>query len=385
MIMTEPPIETALLNWTSLFLLVSSLGFFLAILLVLDRKTRNQNWPISLIIFGFSLIMIQYVFYWSDLRNTFPFVYFFHTSWYFLFGPLLYFYVGNNFYGPGTVKPYHFIIPILLFSGSFWYFIPTTGFTEFESVREQPVFRLFWSMRSPWAAGYCLLIYYFLNRDLIKRIRKELNGKAAQFTTSKWIHYINQFYFWFVLAYFSYYILSLFPFFKPAWDYAISIVMCIGIYSLGIIAYKQPQIFNGELLRSIFLQIDNKEQDLTTDQFRQLHQKLLNHMEEKRPYLDNELRLVSLADQIGISTHLLSQLINTYSQKNFNQFINSFRLNEAKELLVNTDQPIKSIYFSTGFSNKVTFNKWFKQEFGCTPTIYREQNRELYTPISKGL
>ncbi|MCB0458382.1 MAG: AraC family transcriptional regulator, partial [Flavobacteriaceae bacterium] len=86
-----------------------------------------------------------------------------------------------------------------------------------------------------------------------------------------------------------------------------------------------------------------------------------------------ELRLVNLADALGFSTHLLSKVINKKSGKNFNQFVNDYRLNEAKRLLIdNPDYSIKSIYFDVGFNNKATFYNAFKKEFRCTPSEFRD-------------
>ena len=95
-------------------------------------------------------------------------------------------------------------------------------------------------------------------------------------------------------------------------------------------------------------------------------------MESKKPYIDNELRLVKLADQVGYSTHLLSKVINKKYGGNFNSFINDYRLKEAETLLAKKDETsIKSIYFDVGFNNKATFYKAFKAKHNCTPLEYQ--------------
>jgi AraC-like DNA-binding protein len=82
--------------------------------------------------------------------------------------------------------------------------------------------------------------------------------------------------------------------------------------------------------------------------------------------------LVNLADQLGFSTHLLSKIINKKSGKNFNHFINDYRLREAEALISeNSSTRIKSIYFDVGFNNKATFYKAFKSKHNCTPLEYK--------------
>ena len=138
--------------------------------------------------------------------------------------------------------------------------------------------------------------------------------------------------------------------------------------------YKEPSIFNGELLSHLFLKTSNHSEltETTKDEF---YDKLLTYIQNDKPYLDNNLRLVQLADKVGFSSHTLSKLINEKAKKNFNQFINEYRLEEAKKLLIeDSSTSIKTIYFDVGFNNKATFNTAFKNKFKCTPSEYKKKN-----------
>ena len=64
-------------------------------------------------------------------------------------------------------------------------------------------------------------------------------------------------------------------------------------------------------------------------------------MNDEKIFADEELTLPSLADELGISAHQLSEILNREIKKNFNTFINEYRVKEAKELLV--DEPGRSI------------------------------------------
>jgi AraC-like DNA-binding protein len=130
-------------------------------------------------------------------------------------------------------------------------------------------------------------------------------------------------------------------------------------------------VFDGELFANLFLPIKNKDESFESSLLNEFYENVTKYMESKKPYIDNELRLVNLADQIGFSTHLLSKIINKKSGKNFNNFINEYRLNEAEELLLsNDDHNIKTIYFDVGFNNKTSFYKAFKKKYKCTPLEY---------------
>ncbi|MBV7270001.1 helix-turn-helix domain-containing protein [Winogradskyella luteola] len=156
----------------------------------------------------------------------------------------------------------------------------------------------------------------------------------------------------------------------------ISISMSIAIYTIGYFVYKEPQIFDGEFFVQLFLPIKNKEDSFEDNLINEFYDNLISYIEREKPFKDNELRLANLADKVGYSTHLLSKIINKKSRKNFNHFINDYRLLEAEKLLSDSkDLSIKSIYFDVGFNNKVTFYKAFKEKHNCTPTQFKTKNK----------
>jgi YesN/AraC family two-component response regulator len=97
-------------------------------------------------------------------------------------------------------------------------------------------------------------------------------------------------------------------------------------------------------------------------------------MTEKKPYLQEELTLQDLADEISISTHHLSMILNIHLKQNFYNFINSYRVEDVKAKLIQPlykNQTILSIAYSAGFNSKSTFNTMFKKFTGKTPKEYR--------------
>jgi len=96
---------------------------------------------------------------------------------------------------------------------------------------------------------------------------------------------------------------------------------------------------------------------------------------DERIYLDSDLTLSKLSNQMGSSKQQISAAINEYSQRNFNDYINYFRIQDAKQLLEDGQKDkytISSIAFDTGFSSLSSFNSAFKKFEGVTPSIYRK-------------
>jgi AraC-like DNA-binding protein len=103
---------------------------------------------------------------------------------------------------------------------------------------------------------------------------------------------------------------------------------------------------------------------------------LIAHMTSQKPYLDPLLTLDSLAAKSHIPARQLSQLINRHFEKNFFEFINGYRIDEAKQLLANKDNEkvtIIDIMAKVGFNSKATFNTFFKKLVGVTPTQFRKE------------
>lgn len=116
----------------------------------------------------------------------------------------------------------------------------------------------------------------------------------------------------------------------------------------------------------VLVKVGKKEEE-----FLQIHNDILLHQK----YFDPLLSLEKLSEEFNISTGKLSMLINQYSGKNFSEYINSLRVEEAKKLLILPDfegYTIVSIGLECGFNSKSTFYSAFKKFTGQTPNTYRK-------------
>ena len=102
---------------------------------------------------------------------------------------------------------------------------------------------------------------------------------------------------------------------------------------------------------------------------------LEEYMSKYKPYLNSELDLDTLSKMMKVHPKTLSQAINQILGKNFSEYINSYRIEEAKLYLKNsTDNQltIMEIMYDVGFNSRSVFNTAFKNKTGVTPSQYKE-------------
>lgn len=114
---------------------------------------------------------------------------------------------------------------------------------------------------------------------------------------------------------------------------------------------------------------------LKTEQAAGYLAKLLDHMELTRPYLDQELAIYTLAEQLGITRNHLTQIINEELGKNFYEFVNAYRVEAAKQMMGDKNYDhltLSAIGLEAGFKSKTAFNTNFKKLAGVTPTEWKK-------------
>lgn len=103
---------------------------------------------------------------------------------------------------------------------------------------------------------------------------------------------------------------------------------------------------------------------------------LLDRMQDERLYADHDLRVAKLADMVGLPEHRLRKKINKQlGYRNFNQFVNRYRIEEAGQRLNKEPTiPVLSVALDVGFRSISSFNTAFQSQFGMSPTEYRRQS-----------
>lgn len=100
-------------------------------------------------------------------------------------------------------------------------------------------------------------------------------------------------------------------------------------------------------------------------------------MEQEKPYLNSELKMSDVAAVLGIHQNDISSCINSMKGCSFSQFINTYRVEYAKQLLSEqTDMKILTVYTKSGFANEQSFYRTFKQISGMTPREWKDAFQE---------
>ena len=181
--------------------------------------------------------------------------------------------------------------------------------------------------------------------------------------------------------------------------FIVPLLLCLTIFLIGWYALRQPEIFSdrwdkfirendqksvnvdstretGQKERNSFKQSPKyKYSGLNEREIAKYKEKLIDYLEQDKPFTNPDLQLKNLADHLGIPSYQLSQIINTGLQQNFYDLINSLRIAEAKHRLIdpaNQHIQILAIAYDIGFNSKSTFNTAFKKYTKMTPSQFRK-------------
>ena len=88
-------------------------------------------------------------------------------------------------------------------------------------------------------------------------------------------------------------------------------------------------------------------------------------------FRDPDLSLSMLATRTGVKANYISQTLNDRMGLNFFDFVNGYRINEAKTLLLSSSDTVLTIALNVGFNSRSTFNTAFSKHAGTTPSAFR--------------
>lgn len=166
---------------------------------------------------------------------------------------------------------------------------------------------------------------------------------------------------------------------EPNWTTALAVLAFLTAVLLT--SSIQPELFHG-IPTALELQGASSEGEakyskskLDEERKQSYMERLMRFFEEERPYLQPELTLADVSDALKISPKALSQVINEKLGKNFLDFVNGYRVEIAKSMLIDPDRrhlSVLGVALDAGFNSKSAFYKAFKQKTGTTPTAFRK-------------
>ena len=359
--------------WEIIFLFFAFQAFLLSFFFFFKRKgDKVANSILGVYLLLFSLNITYNVLYWSEIIYTIPYISIFAiliTFWV-SYPPLIYLYTRRVIENKEFVlKDLIHAVPLvvmILFHARFFILSPS---------RKQEV--LFngqfgeYVFNATHNLGIIILIMIFYTVLIYLKFKNNQLG----YNKNRWLKWLIGSFACYVFAMISYYILSRLGLINTGHDYFITYTLIFFIGMVSYFGFVQPDVFNGLSMDSVLPFKKYKKTGLTEAHSLELKASLVNLMTSEKPYLNSNLRLDDLASELNLSRHHMSQIINEHFDTNFFDFINSYRIEYSKNLLLKeSNLNITDVIFSSGFNNRVSFYKTFKNHTGITPTDFKAEN-----------
>jgi AraC-like DNA-binding protein len=367
------------LDGVSLFILAGSvIGIFLSLVLfVLKKGNTSTNFFLGAFLLSYSLANIGTVPSHAGFITDIPHMFGLFMPFIFLIGPFLYLYILS------LVRPdFHFVKTQIL------HFAPYAAalvlFFVFVYVRSADyklglIRRIQTGEDLQGIEVYMvtrivhILVYLALCLDLLRKHAKTLpdNFSALERINLKWLRLL-------VVAYATGLVAIVILAQLDVPDTLLHFYGTLVILIIGARGLTQTEIFGREDVPKEASKAGPKYErsSLTREQAEKAEKLLLAVMEIDRLYLDEELSLRTLSEKTGLPSATVSQVLNERLKRNFYDFVNGFRVEEAKRILRDPrrrDLKILGIAFDTGFASKVAFNRVFKKYTGMTPSEYKNR------------
>jgi AraC-like DNA-binding protein len=226
------------------------------------------------------------------------------------------------------------------------------------------------------------VIYWFLS---FNKLQKHIKG-ISQFLSStdeidlSWLKYFLLVLMLIVIAWFNLIFFDLKNLTQLTPLLYLSCVFFLAYFSL-----QQKEVFDfnkSELNELSAIKTDKKENPkrVSENRLNELDKKIQELINLDKVYLENDLSLPKLAEKLNASYNETSFVINELYRDNFYNFINKYRIEEAKTLLLSAKYNqlnILGIAYESGFNSKTTFNTTFKKHTGVSPTEFAKSNLVL--------
>ena len=380
--------------WAILILLGAAQGLFLSFYLFTKPENRAANKWLALLLTAISLHLFEYGANISGITLKYPFLIASTYPLLFCFGPLYYIYCQyllDKNYKVSMKSMVHFVPSVLVFLLMLpFYSMPANKKIIFlqnlESngnvtiPAEQLVFMAIHVIQT--------VIYLYAAYKFIVKKEEELKEVTSDVVVVKKISWLNTFSLYFGIYLVLYLLLVVALVFINSYqfqiDYVMLLITSLSLYAIGYSAIQSPEIFKsfpGRDSTAIGSQSITPNSQLPQpelkngNRFPGLKEKLLQFMEINKPYLKSDLKISELADSLSVPYHQLSQLINDEFLVNFYDFINKYRVEDAKRLLIENNRNFKilAIAYEVGFNSKATFNRVFKKFTDLTPSEFKEK------------
>lgn len=340
-----------------LLFLFSAVGAFNGLILGLYFMFLAQPRDLTHRFLGMLILMLSLrvgksVFFYFNPDLAFDYLQFGLTACFFI-GPFLYFYVKRLAKPKSNIEQewkYHLavLIPIAIIVGYFY------SFEEHVELWQNFVVRGIYNV---W------IFYIFLSLYTVREVFKKLTDTSQDLDLLDF--WLSSLILCNLLLVSMYYTLD--------FTYYIS-----GALSFSFLLYVSwAFIYFNKENRILYLSDDKKYGDKKIEEGEagQLAKSLKALMEQEKMFIESNLNLPLVAKKVKTSPHRLSKYLNDNLNKSFTQYINEYRIEEAKKLILQKGHlTLEAIGYEVGFNSRSTFYSSFKKYTGQTPSAYKKTN-----------
>ncbi|MBO0935163.1 helix-turn-helix transcriptional regulator [Fibrella sp. HMF5335] len=313
------------------------------------RSDQPANRWLAWLLVGLTLQIVDYFLSLSGIYYHHQWLYFLPLFYSWSFGPLLYGYMCARAGRPATLPRWYWvpvIIQVLFYGLLMTQSLDTK--TWFWKTVHKPYTRY---VDYYVACAMVLYAIYQSRRFTTDRwLRRLLNGLALFYGIAAIDPLLNQLYI------------------EPDWPkfYLTTLILPILVYGLALVSilYDRRQKLD-RIPTSVVVLPAQRD-------------RLLQAIQAQALYKDPDLTLTTLAQHLGETPNAVSRLINSGFNQSFNEFINSYRIEEVKRRMAAGDTEhltILALALDAGFASKTTFNRVFKEQTGETPKAYVKKSQ----------
>ncbi len=365
---------------------VNAITFFMLVILVYvvitSRKNQNRNLFVVLLlsVIAFLVLISTLDKYGLILMANHPTLDLFNKSLFLFIGPLVYLHTLSVCYRDFKLDKsgwLHFVPGVTVF---IWLFSDYNIRVSQATDSSEPVGLFTYSNYNVYQVIFLLL---FLGYIIFSFIRLKRHKNELKYTYS-YVEKINLD--WLsalLILLFGHWVFdALFPIMIAMNFYGSDLFTINEVFSISsLLVFCSIVVVKGMKQPPVLEHSNDKpkyaDSNLSMTDCEQYAHRLTDYMENEKPYLDSSLKINDLADNLSIPPKSLSQVINQKFGDNFFDFINKYRVTEAKNQLKNSEdnhKTISEILYESGFNSKAAFNRAFKKHTGLTPSRFKNLN-----------
>lgn len=362
-----------------ILLLGAGQGFFLALLLLERKRNQAANRILALLVSLYSVYITDVAFTMMNYQQSFPHLIGVTTGLPFLFGPLHYVYV-RLMISPGRrleKREWLHFLPFVIFKAYMLPFHLSSAAEKFRFIENMNEAGKPLALVSfEWIMILQGNVYLILSLLLLQRHSRTIKDSFSSIDKINltWLRNltIGSAGIWLLV-----FIVNILPVIgltlTDEADHFIAPATAVFIYVMGYLSLRQREIHSEEVH---FIRAPKYQRSgLSPEQSENYLRRLQQFMDSKKIYTKNDLTLNELAECVAVPAHHLSQIINDRLQQNFYDFVNNYRVAEAKRRLLDPAYrhfTILAIAYDVGFSSKSVFNAAFKKHANMTPSQFKK-------------